>query len=834
MDPENISNPIETQCPTCGNLISSEIEICLICGNPTGFTKLSIPDKSPMTIQTGAKHDDISSNLTQRETNRYTCRNCGKLANLNESYCSECGFMIRSQYDVELVTTRHEVESNQVDQDQSPDGEILKTIKSDRDVKFLTIIIFLLLLVCGFILLVILFVQYWIPSSPSQITIKPSVIDHGLVKYNTSTIISTMPVVYNGTSTMPLVVTTLLINIPESTSTLPRSTIGANISLMDGMVMVRIPAGEFIRGSGAFELARMLELCPVCDPTSVQDQLPQVTIYLDEFWIDRTEVTNAQFATFVAETGFITTAENRGKSNVMLRGGSKFQYIEGADWRHPIGPNSTIIENGQAAVTQISWDDAKAYCEWAGRRLPTEAEWEKAARGTDGWMFPWGNEMPGASLLNFNYENDGPVQVGSFPGGGSPYGVLDMSGNVWEWVSDYYNQDYYAQAPEYNPSGPSDGKGHVFRGGSWASELVREMVNVTTTYRLWNYPYISSNVLGIRCASSAPRNDLVTITPLSPYPWLQTPAIKLTNTLQQRSTITPPVSSSLDGEWIAFAYGENRNRLDLFMRNLLTGDQRQLTSNTTLEESPDFSPDGRYLVYTSCRPDCDLYRMDLQFYSEEKISNYSFRAKFPDYCRDLTKPWIVFEGRLETDQSVILMIDLMTNKLTQLTNGKADLSPSFSPDCSQVAILRADQDTNGNGQIDTNDRSDIYILDIATRKARPIVRTPGEDEIGLTWFPDGQSVAFGRISRDTNGDGILTLDDQSDLYTLNLDGGEERNISLGRFSVFSPAWSPDGMQIVFSNFLNEGQQELWIYSLAKAEFTQFTETGPYYHPAWSP
>ncbi len=263
----------------------------------------------------------------------------------------------------------------------------------------------------------------------------------------------------------------------------------------DGMQMVYVPAGEFLMGSAAY------------DTEAENDEKPQHRVTLDAYWIDKTEVTNAQFARFVSETKYVTDGEKAGTG--WAYNGSGWEETNGADWRHPEGPGTS--SQNEHPVVQVSWDDAVAYCAWAGRRLPSEAEWEKAARGTDGRKYPWGNEFDGRRVNHCDrncplywkettyddgYEFTAPV--GSYTAGVSPDGALDMAGNVWEWVADWYAADYYASSPATNPSGPASGDGRVLRGGSWNNESTV----VRSAFRSGFNPDVRGGSSGFRCARS--------------------------------------------------------------------------------------------------------------------------------------------------------------------------------------------------------------------------------------------------------------------------------------------------------------------------------------------
>ena len=248
------------------------------------------------------------------------------------------------------------------------------------------------------------------------------------------------------------------------------------------------------------------------------------------YYIDKYEVTNAQFKEFVEATGYVTDAERKGGGECWSPKGESFHNpndYEGVNWRYPNGwytkhrhPDAwgpcNQVSKGYCRsryldinhpVVQVSWNDAVAYATWAGKRLPTEAEWEKAARGTDGRRWPWGNafhlDINGVTA-HANIASDGLVPVGSFTTGVSPYGVYNMVGNVQEWVVDWYAPAYYVYSPRNNPKGPDKGKFPVLRGGSWRHQKIPHVLTTNRSYEASNY---SSNFVGFRCAWSPSKID---------------------------------------------------------------------------------------------------------------------------------------------------------------------------------------------------------------------------------------------------------------------------------------------------------------------------------------
>jgi formylglycine-generating enzyme required for sulfatase activity len=224
--------------------------------------------------------------------------------------------------------------------------------------------------------------------------------------------------------------------------------------------MVFVPSGEFVMGSEWGEW----------------DEEPRHIVYLSAFYIDKYETTNEEYQRCI-DARRCDPQAYRSDRSVM-------------------GPRQPVVA--------VGWDDAVRYCRFAGKRLPTEAEWEKAARGTDERRYPWGNEWH-REWVNLHGPEDGfaaTAPVGSFPGNVSPYGAYDMAGNAWEWVSDFHEKRYYRTSPRENPKGPAKGDRHVMRGGSWLYDVP---FFAMSTNRSPGRPQVHKIYVGFRCAMDAPR-----------------------------------------------------------------------------------------------------------------------------------------------------------------------------------------------------------------------------------------------------------------------------------------------------------------------------------------
>ena len=237
--------------------------------------------------------------------------------------------------------------------------------------------------------------------------------------------------------------------------------------------MVLVPVGEFLMGSDEYG-----------------DEKPRHRVYLDAFHIDKYEVTNAQFRAFVDGKGYE-------RQEVWSPAGWQWRSQENvsapsswtdARWNEPRQP-----------VVGVSWYEADAFCRFAGKRLPTEAEWEKAARGTDSRKYPWGDQWDASRANSTESKTGKTAAVGSYPGGVSPYGGHDMAGNVWEWVADWYDTTYYQRSPERNPRGPDAGQSRVLRGGAW----YYLPIDLRSASRNDYSPDDRNYFIGFRCARGA-------------------------------------------------------------------------------------------------------------------------------------------------------------------------------------------------------------------------------------------------------------------------------------------------------------------------------------------
>lgn len=274
--------------------------------------------------------------------------------------------------------------------------------------------------------------------------------------------------------------------------------------------MSAIPAGEFWMGSSDADLDwvwRNWDQLNDFLKQLLQSEQPRHRVRLNAFYIDKHLVTNRKFEEFVLQTEYRTDAEKGGSGFTFNEKNGQFKRTKGAYWREPNGSGS-VYEGDDYPVVQVSWNDAQTYCKWAGKRLPTEAEWEYVAKGGHNWRYPWGNKMPGNNLANFADASSGLPWADDTVNGGyrrlSPvgcypandFGLYDMAGNAFEWVSDLYGENYYKQSPRDNPKGVSSGRYRVLRGGSWGNGALA----LRTAARYKDPQGRRSHSTGFRCA----------------------------------------------------------------------------------------------------------------------------------------------------------------------------------------------------------------------------------------------------------------------------------------------------------------------------------------------
>ena len=323
---------------------------------------------------------------------------------------------------------------------------------------------------------------------------------NGLKKLNTASQTANLPV--SATATVidpsPLPVDTVTSIPPSEVPTIAPDLLPAQILDDKRVPMLLVPAGEFTMGYTPREAQQTFEECQKetnnqCELSWYSNGMFKHQVTLDAYYIDQYEVTNARYSECVAAGGCNTPSP--------LGSFTRDAYYG-------------LAEFDNYPVVHVSWEDSNAYCRWRDARLPTEAEWEKAARGPEGLKYPWGNDFGGTKLnfcdkncpltwANKDY-NDGYADtspVGSYEGGKSPYGIYDMGGNVWEWVNDWYDAEYYSNSPLINPQGPETGQFHVIRGGSWSNVYS----GLSSSLRSWDVvPSLGQyGYYGFRCARSA-------------------------------------------------------------------------------------------------------------------------------------------------------------------------------------------------------------------------------------------------------------------------------------------------------------------------------------------
>lgn len=559
-----------------------------------------------------------------------------------------------------------------------------------------------------------------------------------------------------------------------------------------GIVMVYIPSGKFSMGTIKGE----------------KKELPLHRVHLNGYWIGKYPVTVAQFRVFVEETGYITDSE-QGEGSWIEEGG-RIRYD--VSWNEP-----NFVQEEDHPVVCVSWNDANAFCKWLALKtgidfcLPTEAQWEHAARGTDQRTYPWGNQIPDGSYANFadlNYRNkfgkegrnsdininDGYSQtspVDQYPKGQSPYGVFDMAGNTIDWLYDWYDSEYYVKSPLRNPLGPIRNlirKKHNIPGG-WASNLQRcirggawtdasgELSlaegghSIRSDMRERTDQYSSDDHLGFRVAydyvSREPKIVFQSQRDKNAEIYCMDPdgknQIRLTD--NQYEDIRP--AWSFDRTQIVFASKRggifNIYRMRRDGRNVV-----KVTDNPAEDTAPAWSSDGAKILFDTLRDgNTEIYSIDVKRKSLLRLTRNPYHDTYPSCSSDGAK--IVFESTRNSKGKTgdIFIMNPDGSELLCLTHSPLeDILPSWSPDGNKI-VFSSERDGN----------LEIYVINKDGSDPKRLTDSPGED-VFASFSPDGFKIVF-----QSNRDG------HDEIYSMDADGSNVVRLTYNKEGNSNPSWS---------------------------------------------
>jgi serine/threonine protein kinase len=298
--------------------------------------------------------------------------------------------------------------------------------------------------------------------------------------------------------------------------------------------------------------------------------------------------------------------------------------------------------------------------------------------------------------------------------------------------------------------------------------------------------------------------------------------------IQVFTPTTPAMQSFTGGEWVAYAFGPEQNKRDLYEMKWQTGEKKQITTGGHGDNGPSFSPDGRAFVFYRCETgDCQIVMHDENGPEKTLIGT---KSMWPSWCKNPSKPWVIYENRDDGGKINIWMIDLNSQKSVRLTNGEDDRGPDWSPDCSRFSFLRGTSIIPGT----TNKTDDIFLFDMNTRTEQQLTYTPQDDDWTARWSLDGNWLVYNRL-KDSDGNGFINTDkDKSDLMIIRANGSGSQVLTQGQYRPYSASFSPDGSKILFGNYLGSSKMQLVIYDLRQKSFKIIADNGSYYHPVWGP